>query len=212
MINTIGIPLGSGLELCLGLHIIPDVHFLIAVNDLKENEIKFSLKALQQLCSINIDDYVVDGALTFGVSSKPEISQELDGGIKISKTIIGFYDGVKFTQGKFKIIMRVASAKLLQKAYPTIEYYHEQISSRIPEAKKAFEKFLSLLTTDDSSNDVEKKITENAITPIEKEMILISYGFYRIIQERNEVKSKTQAKSKVKKVQNKSKNIKKAKK
>ena len=42
-------------------------------------------------------------------------------------------------------------------------------------------------------------------------MIFNSYGFYKLIQERNKVKSKTQAKSKVKKVQNKSKNIKKAK-
>ena len=46
MINTIGIPLESGLELCLGLHIIPNVRFLIAVNDLKENEIIFSFKVL----------------------------------------------------------------------------------------------------------------------------------------------------------------------
>ena len=47
---------------------------------------------------------------------------------------------------------------------------------------------------------------------MEKEMIFNSYGFYKIIQERNEVKSKTLVKSKVKKVQNKSKNVKKAKK
>ena len=149
MINTIGIPLWSGLELCLGLHIIPDVHFLIAVNDLKENEIKFSFKALQQLCSINIDDYILDGSLTFGVSSKPEISQELDGGITISKTLITFYDGLKFTQGDCKVIMLAATAKRLETAYLIIEYYHEQINSRIPEAEKAIEKFLSLLNVDD---------------------------------------------------------------
>ena len=69
------------------------------------------------------------------------------------------------------------------------------------------EKFLSLLNADHSCDDIEEKITKNATTPIEKEMIFNSYGFYKIIQERNEVKSKTQVKSKVKKVQNKSKNI-----
>ena len=94
MINTIGIPLGTGVELCLGLHIIPNLRFLIAVNDLKENEIVFSLKALQQLCAINIDDYIDDGALSFDVSSEPKISQEFDGGITMSKTLINFYDGL----------------------------------------------------------------------------------------------------------------------
>ena len=196
MINNISISLGSGVELHLGIHIIPDVHLLItAVNNSKDNETIFSLKALQQFCSINLDDYVHKG-ITMGVGPN-KTWPELDGGIKISKTLIGFYDGVRFTQKGFKITLSTRSAKLLQKAYSTIEYYHDKISSRIPEVKEAYEKFLSLLNADDSPDDVEKKITENATTPIEKEMIFISYGFYRIIQERNEVKSKIQVKSKV---------------
>ena len=67
----------------------------------------------------------MDGALTFGVSSKPEIFQELDGEIQISKTLITFYDRLNFTQRDFKIKILAATAKCLQTAYSIIEYYHE---------------------------------------------------------------------------------------
>ena len=132
----------DGITFYIGIHIFPKVNIKLFMVNAKEDEIEFTLKALEQLSLINLefDDEVHD------FTTPNTVVSDLDNGIKLERTLVSLcFQGYKLSQGCIKMVMWPETVQLLQEFYSIAKRYTDQLNNKFSEIEKAIEKMLPFI-------------------------------------------------------------------
>lgn len=142
MFNLYRFPMLDGITFYIGIHIFPKVNIKLFMVNAKEDEIEFTLKALEQLSLINLE---FDDEVHYFTKPNTVVSH-LDNGIKLERTLVSLcFQGYKLSQGCIKMVMWPETVQLLQEFYSIAKRYTDQLNNKFSEIEKAIEKMLPFI-------------------------------------------------------------------